>query len=167
MTAIVDLGSSVSHPGDVVVINTQSRHLSLKRPCQKNINAIQSLRNPEKSLPSVWIYKKINSAFFEATPGVGLHAIVGALNYTHALVAPCFPRPGAHLGQRQTISRWSAARKHPFQEPAALLRPPDTFCSSFTSTSNKMHRSLVGAARCQHRWQVSSRAFSNHLHRRC
>ena len=93
LTTIVRLDHNTSYAGDAVILNTHSRHLSPEEACQQNIHAVQSLWPSEKSPPSGWIFKKIDSTL-RGHPGAELRAIMETLNYTHALVAPAFPDQG-------------------------------------------------------------------------
>ncbi len=134
LTAIVNLGSSVSHPGDVVVINTHSRHLSLKEACQKNISAIQSLPNPEKSLSSGWIYKKIDSTL-RGHPGAELRAIMGALNCTLALVAPAFPDQG-----RTTVNARQWVDGQPLESTPFKKQLPSSSLQTLFAPNSQAHQ---------------------------
>ena len=134
LTAIVNLGSSVSHPGDVVVINTHSRHLSLKEACQKNISAIQSLPNPEKSLSSGWIYKKIDSTL-RGHPGAELRAIMGALNCTLALVAPAFPDQG-----RTTVNGRQLVNGQPLESTPVKKQLPSSSLQTLFAPNSQAHQ---------------------------
>ena len=92
LTAIVSLDGSVSHPGDVVVINTHSRHLSLKElPEKHQCNPI--LAKPRK-VTILRMDLQEDRLHFTGHPGEELHTIMGALHCTHALVAPAFPDQG-------------------------------------------------------------------------
>ena len=124
LTTIVRLDHNTSYAGDAVILNTHSRHLSPEEACQQNIHAVQSLWPSEKSPPSGWIYKKIDSTL-RGHPGAELHAIMETLNYTHALVAPAFPDQG-----RTTVNGKQLVNGQPLES---------------TSFKNQLHSSSLQA----------------------
>jgi uncharacterized protein YgbK (DUF1537 family) len=93
LTAIVCVDGIATQAGDVVIINTHSRHLTREEAAQKNILAVRSLLALQGSSPPGWIYKKIDSTL-RGHPGAELNAIMNTLDYEHALVAPAFPDQG-------------------------------------------------------------------------
>jgi len=104
LTTIVYLEFNTSYAGDVLILNTHSRHLSQEDACQQNIDAVQSLKASEKSPSSGWIYKKIDSTL-RGHPFAELRAIMEPLNYAHALVAPAFPDQGrTTVDSRQLVN---------------------------------------------------------------
>ena len=93
LTAIVSLDSTAIRTGDVVVINTHSRHLAHDDAIQQNTLALQRLLTLQASFPSGWIYKKIDSTL-RGHPGAELNALMNILGIPHALLAPAFPDQG-------------------------------------------------------------------------
>jgi uncharacterized protein YgbK (DUF1537 family) len=93
LTAVVTLDGTASYRADVLVINTNSRHLSQTEAARRNTLAMSRIFPRQDTIPSRWIYKKIDSTL-RGHPGAELKAIMNTLGCKHALVAPAFPEQG-------------------------------------------------------------------------
>ncbi|TFG73359.1 MAG: four-carbon acid sugar kinase family protein [Anaerolineales bacterium] len=76
-----------SPPGDVLVLSTESRHMTRDQAASVVQNTAAQLSNPDDS---VLIYKKIDSTL-RVHPAAELLAVMVGLGISRALVAPAFP----------------------------------------------------------------------------
>ena len=126
LTTIVRLEFNTSYAGDALILNTHSRHLSQEEACQQNILAVQSLWASEKSPPSGWIYKKIDSTL-RGHPGAELGAIMDTLNYGNALVAPAFPDQGRTTINGRQLVNGQPLERTPFKDQVPSSSLPALF----------------------------------------
>lgn len=80
-----------THPCDVTVLSTHSRHLASDEAKSKVASALKPFHKKSNAPP--WIYKKIDSTL-RGHPGPELTATLEMLGQNRCLIAPAFPAQG-------------------------------------------------------------------------
>jgi uncharacterized protein YgbK (DUF1537 family) len=109
----VEAGFSGKNPAsfEVISLSTDSRQVEADEAARRVRQAVDWLRQNGFESPGTFFYKKIDS-LLRGHPAVELAAMLDALGFDRALVAPAFPAQGrATLAGRQVVGTGEAARQ--------------------------------------------------------